>query len=379
VKQHELAFTWDALEHGHLDERYFPLYRIPMVPHVPWAQHNIPILPATLDKVVTIIKEKITLGVYEPSTTSYRSQWFCVVKKDGTSLWLVHDLQLLNKVTIRDASVPPFVEHLAESFAGYAVYGMMDLFSGYDQRFLHEESWDLTTFVMPLGLHWLTTLPMGHANGVQLFQGDIAFVLQDEIPQYTLPFIDDIASKSVKTRYQRADSSYKTIPENPGVHCFIWEHLQVQNRILHRLRIVGLTVLASKFVLAAPTANIVGHKCTMEGRIPEQSKVQKICGWPECQTVTQVCGFLGTCGVLRIFIKDFAKIARPLVSLTWKDVPFTWGKDQEIAMATLKDAIIHSPALRPIDHACGREVILAVDTSVIAVGFILLQVGEDGK
>jgi hypothetical protein len=43
------------------------------------------------------------------------------------------------------------------------------------------------------------TLPMGHANGVQLFQGDIAFVLQDEIPKYTLPFIDDIALKSVKT------------------------------------------------------------------------------------------------------------------------------------------------------------------------------------
>jgi hypothetical protein len=150
--------------------------------------------------------------------------------------------------------VPPFVEHLAESFASYTVYGMMDLFSGYDQWSLHEESWDLTTFGMPLGPHQLTTLPMGHANSVQLFQGDIMFVLQDEIPWFTLPFIDDIASKSVKTRYQRADGSYETIPENPGVHHFIWEHLQVQNRILHRLRIVGLTVSA------------LGHTmCTMEG------------------------------------------------------------------------------------------------------------------
>jgi hypothetical protein len=256
---------------------------------------------------------------------------------------------------------------------------MMDLFSGYDQRALHEESRDLTTFGTPLGPHRLTTLPMGHANGVQLFQGDIAFVLQDEIPKYTLPFIDDIASKSVKTRYQRADGSYETIPENPGIRRFIWEHLQVQNRIIHRLRIVGLTVSASKFVLAAPSANIVGHMCTMEGRIPEESKVQKIRDWPACKTVTQVRGFLGTCGVLRIFIKDFAKIARPLVSLTRKDVPFTWGEDQELAMATLKEAIVHSPALRPIDHTCGREVILAVDTSVIAVGFILLQVGDNGK
>ena len=55
-------------------------------------------------------------------------------------LRLVHDLQPLNAVTIRDSSVPPFVEHLAELFGGYVVYGMMDLFAGYDQRPLHVDS-----------------------------------------------------------------------------------------------------------------------------------------------------------------------------------------------------------------------------------------------
>jgi hypothetical protein len=46
---------------------------------------------------------------------------------------------------------------------------------------------------------------------------------------------------------------------------------------------------------------------------------------------------------------------------------------------TLKDSILESPALRHLDYECNREVILAVDTSVVAVGFILLQLGEDGK
>jgi hypothetical protein len=32
-----------------------------------------------------------------------------------------------------------------------------------------------------------------------------------------------------------------------------------------------------------------------------------------------------------------------------------------------------------LDYECDHEVILAVDTSVVAVGFILLQLGEDGK
>ena len=78
----------------------------------------------------------------------------------------MHDLQPLNAVTIRDSLVPPFIEHLAELFGGYAVYSIMDLFTGYDQRPLHVDSWDMTTFNSLLGPHRLTTLPMGHTNAV---------------------------------------------------------------------------------------------------------------------------------------------------------------------------------------------------------------------
>jgi reverse transcriptase-like protein len=156
----------------------------------------------------------------------------------------------------------------------------------------------------------------------------------------------------------------------------------VVNQILQRLENVenvGATVSAKKFVLAAPDAVIVGHKCTFEGRIPHEAKVQKIQDWPECETVTHVRGFLGTCGVLRIFIRNYASIARPLVDLTQKGVLFEWGEPQKEAMQRLKDEILKSPALRRLDYESGREVILAVDTSVIAVGFILFQEGEDGK
>jgi hypothetical protein len=284
----------------------------------------------------------------------------------------VHDLQPFNAVTIRDSSLPPFVKQLVESFAGYAVYGMMDLYSGYDQRTLHKESHDLTTFGMPLGLHQLTMLLQGHANVVQVYQGDTAFILQDEIPDYTSPFIDDVPVKSVKTWYQRTDGSYETIVQNPGIHHFIWEHCIVINRILQRLENVGVTVSATKFVLATPTAIIVRHKCTFKGRVPEDPKVQKICDWLECRTVMQVHSFLGTCSILRIFICNFSKITHPLINLTCKNVAFEWGEEQQVTMQTLKDAILESPTLHAIDYECGREVILAVDTSNITIGYIFL-------
>jgi hypothetical protein len=169
------------------------------------------------------------------------------------------------------------------------------------------------------------------------------------------------------------------IPDNPGIHCFIWEHYIVMHHILQHLGNVGVTISATKFVIAAPSAVIVGHKCTFEGCIPKGTKVQKICDWPIPTNQSQVCGYLGTCGVLHIFIRDFAHKARPLTNLTRKDVPFVVGPKELEAFDILKDSILESPALRHIDYDSDREVILAVDTSNIAIGFILLQVGADGK
>jgi hypothetical protein len=379
VNTHKLAFAWEASERSRLDERYFPPYKTPTIPHIPWSQRNIPALPSTINEVTCIIKEKIDSGVYKPSTSVYRLRWFCIVKKGGKSLCLVHDLQLLNVVTVCDTSQPPFIEHLTESFAGYAMYGMLDLYSGYDQHALHVDSCDLTTFGTPLGLHRLTTLPEGHTNTGQVFHGDVMFILQHEIPHFTLPFMDNIMVKTIETRYENPNGTYETIPDNPGICHFIWEHCIVMHRILQRLENVGVTISAIKFVITAPSTVIVGHKCTFEGRVPEDTKVQKISDWPIPTNQSQVRGYLGTCRVLRIFIRDFTCKAHPLTNLTRKDVPIVFRPKALKAFDILKDSILESPALRRIDYDSDREVILMVDTSNIAIGFILLQVGADGK
>ena len=73
-------------------------------------------------------------GVYEHSNSSYRSRWFCIVKKDMMSLRLVHSLKLLNAVTIQHSGVTPFTEHIAEQFASRACGGILDLYIEYDKR-----------------------------------------------------------------------------------------------------------------------------------------------------------------------------------------------------------------------------------------------------
>jgi hypothetical protein len=186
------AFAWAEPERGHFREDFFPPIEIPTIPHKPWAQRNIPIPPGIYDEVCRIIKSKIDAGVYERSNSSYRSKWFCVVKKDGKSLRLVHSLEPLNKVTIKHAGVTPFTDQIGEHFAGRACGGMLDLYVGYDERGLSHESRDLTTFQSPFGALRLVTLPMGWTNSVPIFHDDVTFILQPEIPEVTVPYIDDV-------------------------------------------------------------------------------------------------------------------------------------------------------------------------------------------
>jgi hypothetical protein len=134
-----------------------------------------------------------------------------------------------------------------------------------------------------------------------------------------------------------------------------------------------------KMDICVPSIVVVGHRCTYEGCIPEDRKIKKILDWPACNSLTEVCGFLGVCSVVRIWVKDFSKKARPLVELTKKIVDFVWEEPQELAMAELKDAVSKAPCLRPIDYLSLLAVILAVDLSYIALGFVIYQMGADKK
>ena len=54
---------------------------------------------------------------------------------------------------------------------------------------------------------------------------------------------------------------------------------------------------------------------------------------------------------------------------------FEIGVKERQAIQALKDAVIHSPALKPIEYDSEEAVILAVDSSVIGFGYVLYQEG----
>jgi hypothetical protein len=110
VREQEECLSWIEEEKGEFCQDFFPPVRILTVLHMPWVYKNIPIPPGLHDELIKIIHDKIASGAYEPSNTAYRSRWFCVIKWDGTSLHVIHDLRPFNAVTIGDASVLPITE-----------------------------------------------------------------------------------------------------------------------------------------------------------------------------------------------------------------------------------------------------------------------------
>jgi hypothetical protein len=126
-----------------------------------------------------LLKQKMEMGILEPSSALYLNQWFTVPKKNGT-LRFIQELQPVNKVTIRNAGVGPTIDEFAEAFAGRSIYSVGDLYSGYDQFQLAIESRDLTTMRTPLGLVRMCTLPRGTNSVADMVTNSVAHMARKE-------------------------------------------------------------------------------------------------------------------------------------------------------------------------------------------------------
>jgi len=68
----------------------------------------------------------------------------------------------------------------------------------------------------------------------------------------------------------------------------------------------------------------------------EVEKVDGVLNWPQPKNVKDIRKFLGLANYYRRFIKDFARIARPMNVLTWKDEKWWWEEAQQKVFKELK-------------------------------------------
>lgn len=104
-------------------------------------------------------------------------------------------------------------------------------------------------------------------------------------------------------------------------------------------------------------------------------KVSGVMEWPIPQKVKQVQAFLSFANFYCRFIKDFAKLAKPLTNLIKKDIPWVWGNEEQNAFDMLNNTFTTAPILRiPDDISLFR---LSTDASNFTVGSVLLQLDSE--
>jgi len=104
-------------------------------------------------------------------------------------------------------------------------------------------------------------------------------------------------------------------------------HNEIVEEILKRLEENNLYVKPEKCVWKTRKIGFLRVIIGPNGIEMEVEKVEGVLGCPELKNVKDVRKFLGLVNYYRRFIKDFARVVRPINMLMRKDKKWRWGEE----------------------------------------------------
>jgi len=144
---------------------------------------------------------------------------------------------------------------------------------------------------------------------------------------------------------------------------------KIVEEILRRLEENDLYIKLKKCVWKVRKIRFLGVVIGPNGIKMEKEKVDRVLSWPEPKNMKDIRKFLGLTNYYRRFIKDFARVARPINVLTRKDVKWQWGVEQQKAFDELKRVFTTKPVLAAPD--LDKEFRVEADASNYATGEVL--------
>ena len=263
----------------------------------PVSQKPYPVAVKHYQWVKEEIDKLLEAGVIRNSHSSWSAPIIVVPKGDGGK-HLVIDYRALNKVTRKFVWPMPKVEDIFSQLNGAKYFSTLDLRAGYHHIGLTTDLIPKTAFTSPFGKYEYIKVPFGLAQAPAYFQELMTGVLKD-LP-FAMANLDDIII-------------YSSTPE---------EHLEHIRTVFEKLHDAKLSMKLSKCHFFYKEIQYLGHILGKEGIKPVPAKTEAIKIMHPPVNPKQVCAFLGLVGYYRKFIRNFAKIAKPLTMLTRMDVKF---------------------------------------------------------
>lgn len=300
------------------------------------------------------LDENLRKGYIVPSKSPMASPVFFVKKKDG-KLRMVQDYRKLNDITVKNRYPLPLASDIINRLRQSKYFTKFDVRWGYNNiRIKEGDEWK-AAFTTNRGLFEPRVMFFGLTNSPATFQALMNSIFGDLIAAGKVAvYLDDILIFS-DTRE---------------------EHRRVTHEVLRRLQEHDLFLRPEKCEFEQTEIEYLGLVIRQGEVSMDPIKVQAVRDWPTPRNLREVRGFIGFANFYRRFIKDFAKITRPLHDLTKKDVAWEWGLRQRTAFDTLKEAFTTEPVL--VTWEPDRPTRVEVDASGYATGGVLLQKLEDG-
>ena len=278
-------------------------------------------------------------------------------KKPGGGLRFCVDYRALNAITRKDRYPLPLIRETLRSISRAKWLTKLDITAAFHKiRIAEGDEWK-TAFRTRYGLfEWLVT-PFGLTGGPATFQRYINHTLREYLDEFISAYLDDILIYS--------DGSLE-------------DHRRKVKLVFQKLQEAGLQLDIDKCEFEQRSVKYLGFIVEVgKGISMDPEKVTAIQDWEAPKTVKGVRSFLGFANYYRLFIPDFADIARPLTDLTKKGQPFNWNDKAQRAFEELKQLFISDPILAAFDP--DRETVLETDASNWATGGVLSQYDDNGN
>lgn len=243
------------------------------------------------NEIDTLLKN----GIIQKSHSPYNSPIWIVPKKgfneDGTQKKrLVIDYQNLNTQTIFDRYPMPDINSIINNLGGAKFFSKIDLESGYHQILLRKTDREKTSFSVNGAKYEFTRLPFGLKNAPSIFQRAVDDILRPFIGKFAYVYMDDVIifSKSEEEHFEHIMNVIKAFTE---------AHMRISSE---------------KSFFFEQKIEFLGHIISQNKIMIDPKKVDSIKNYQIPSTLRQLRGFLGLASQCRRFIRDYAKIVRPL-------------------------------------------------------------------
>jgi hypothetical protein len=272
-------------------------------------------------------------------------------KKDGTQQMCM-DYRSVNKVTIKNKYPLPWIRDMFDQMKGASVFSKIDLRSGFHQLKIRESDIPKTTFRTRYGLYEYTVMSFGLMNAPAYFMYLMNKVFIKYLDKFVVVFIDDTLI------FLKTEEEHET-------------HLRL---VLEKLKADQLYAKFSKCEFWITKVAFLGDVISTSGVSVDLRKVKDVLNWMSSTNVIEIQSFLGLASYYQRFIKDFSKIAKPMMKLLEKNKDIDWTKECQASFEELKKQLTSAPVVILPDIS--KTFDIYCDTSQQGLGCVLMQEGK---